>query len=106
MSTTNTKQELKFRKCSNLGCDVVIAFTRKTDGSNGWSAVEKDNLGQLVIHACKGTTIPKPQQPQTQQQQSSPTDDNNSDNRRLKDVMLLISKALEILKEVQGAQAT
>jgi hypothetical protein len=54
MSQAQTQQQLKFRKCQNLGCDVMIAFQRKTDGSNGWSAVEKDSIGQIVIHRCMG----------------------------------------------------
>jgi hypothetical protein len=74
MSSSNqtAKQELKFRKCSNIGCDVMIAFQRKTDGSGGWSAVEKDGLGQIVIHNCKGRRVPKSsQQPQTQSTNTS-----------------------------------
>ena len=34
MSQAQTQQQLKFRKCQNEGCNVMIAFQRKTDGSN------------------------------------------------------------------------
>jgi hypothetical protein len=52
--SSQSQQQLKFRKCQNEGRDIMIAFRRKTDGSNGWSAVEKDSVGQLVIHRCMG----------------------------------------------------
>lgn len=44
------QQQPKLRKCSNIGCDVLITFVPKTraDGTKGWSAMEKDSIGQLV----------------------------------------------------------
>jgi hypothetical protein len=59
-----TKQEMKFRKCANEGCDIMISFQPKPNGK-GWSAVGKDVVGQLHIHRCQGKRVQKPQQPQT-----------------------------------------